>query len=453
MTTKAVNDRELALGILLLVTEQGDFIHESVRLVLDKYRYLDKKDRAFIQRLAEGTVERMVELDYILDAVSNVKTEKMKPVIRNLLRMSVYQLLYMDKVPASAVCNEAVKLAGKKGFHNLKGFVNGVLRGVIKSLPDLSWPGMEEPARCLSVRYSMPLWIAELWLGRYGAEVTERMLAGLLEQRPLSIRCNESRIATAELIKKLEQAGLTVHKSPLLPYALTVEGLDTVRDLPGFAEGQFFVQDVASMLVAEAAAPAAGMRILDVCAAPGGKILHLADKLKGAGELLARDVSAQKVERIEENMRRGGFLNVTARVWDALTPDDALCGQVDMLIADLPCSGLGVIAKKSDIKYRVKAQDLDSLADLQRRMLAVAQSYVKPGGLLLYSTCTVSAQENEENVRWFMECYPFRTESVAPYMPAALQEAVDSAGCLQLLPGVHGADGFFIARLRREGGV
>lgn len=465
--TKPVNEREIVLAVLLEVTENGQFSHIILRDVLSKYQYLEKRERAFITRVTEGTLEHMIEIDYILDRFSKVKVKKMKPVIRGILRSAVYQLKYMDSVPDRAVCNEAVKLAVRKGFFGLKGYVNGVLRSVARGLDDVQYPGekMEE----LSVRYSCPKWILDLWGRTYGTEVIEKMLNDFQQEKPVTIRCCLNRISPDRLRERLEAEGITVEKHPYLPYAFQISGYDYLNDLAAFQEGLFTVQDISSMLVAEIASPEAGAQVIDVCAAPGGKALHTAEKLymaeaqllkdenaqknRTAGHVEARDLTEGKVELIRENIERTGLTNISAVCRDASVPDRDAEGRADLVIADLPCSGLGVIGKKPDLKYKASPEGIDSLVRLQQKILSCAQSYVKPGGTLIYSTCTVNPGENIDNVHWFLQQYPeFSPDDIRDRICPELRESVVEKGCIQLLPGVHKSDGFFIARLVRNHG-
>lgn len=465
--TKPVNEREIVLAVLLEVTENGQFSHIILRDVLSKYQYLEKRERAFITRVTEGTLEHMIEIDYILDRFSKVKVKKMKPVIRGILRSAVYQLKYMDSVPDRAVCNEAVKLAVRKGFSGLKGYVNGVLRSVARGLDDVQYPGekMEE----LSVRYSCPKWILDLWGRTYGTEVIEKMLNDFQQEKPVTIRCCLNRISPDRLRERLESEGITAEKHPYLPYAFQISGYDYLNDLAAFQEGFFTVQDISSMLVAEIASPEAGAQVIDVCAAPGGKALHTAEKLymaeaqllkdenaqknRTAGHVEARDLTEGKVELIRENIERTGLTNISAVCRDASVPDRDAEGRADLVIADLPCSGLGVIGKKPDLKYKASPEGIDSLVRLQQKILSCAQSYVKPGGTLIYSTCTVNPGENIDNVHWFLQQYPeFSPGDIRDRICPELRESVVEKGCIQLLPGVHKSDGFFIARLVRNHG-
>lgn len=426
MTDQRVNIRALVLELLLEITSRKEYSHVAIRGALEKYQYLSKQDRSFLTRVTEGTVERMLELDYIINQFSKVPVNKMKPVIQNILRMSVYQIKYMDRIPDSAVCNEAVKLARKKGFSNLKGFVNGVLRSIVRGIDTVVCPNA-------SVRYSMPEWIVEQWTEEYGAETAHKMMEDQYAEKPVTIRVNLGKITKEELKKRLESEGVCVQEVDDAECALAISDYDYLRAIPSFREGLFQVQDVSSMMAALMAGPKKGDYCIDVCAAPGGKSLHLADLMDGTGMVEARDLTDYKVGLIEENMERTGVKNMRAVRMDATVLDEASIEKADVVLADLPCSGLGVLSKKSDLKYRMSREQQKDLVELQRKILSTVWQYVKPGGTLIYSTCTVHKEENEGNAAWFAENYPF-----------LLREQ------RQMLPGVDPWDGFFIAKLERK---
>ena len=433
--TNGVSVRELVLDILLEVNEKEQYSHLVIRDVLNKYQYLEKQERAFLTRLAEGTIEHMLELDFIINSFSKVKVNKMKPLIRNLLRMSVYQLKYMDSIPDAAVCNEAVKLARKRGFGQLRGFVNGVLRNIARELNHLQYPDEKlEPVRFLEVTYSVPAWMVEQWIKDFGYDQTKGICESFLKERPITIRTNLTKTTPETLKSKLEAEGVTVEKIEKLPYAFEISGYDYLQALESFAEGLFYVQDVSSMMVAEMAAPEKENYVIDVCAAPGGKSSHVAEKMAGTGMVEARDLTEYKVSLIEENIERHGLTNMTAVQMDATVYDEASKEKADVLICDLPCSGLGVMGKKTDIRYKMTAEKQRDLVQLQRQILDTVYTYVKKGGTLVYSTCTIHKDENAGNVDWFVKKHPEF-------------EVVSSE---QMFPGGEYHDGFFIAKLRRK---
>jgi len=441
-TTKTTDGREIVLDILLEVLEKGAYSHVVLRQALNKYQYLEKPERAFISRVTEGTLEYLIQIDYILNEYSKVKVNKMKPLIRNLMRMSVYQILYMDRIPDSAVCNEAVKLAVKRKFQGLKGFVNGVLRTVAREKDNITFPSDD-------IRYSIPKWLYDKWAASYEADTLHWMLEQFLADSPMTVRCNLHLASKEQIVESLAAQKVTVRETAYVPEMLELVDFDYLESLDAFQKGWIQVQDVSSALVGLAAAPKKGDYCIDVCGAPGGKSLHLADLLDGTGHVDVRDLTEYKVQMIQEHIDRTGYTNIEAKVWDALELDDSSIGLADIVLADLPCSGLGILGRKPDIKNRVTPEDLESLAALQRQMLSVVWQYVKPGGTLVFSTCTINRQENEENAAWFAREFPFEPVNIEGRLGEKLEEATMKQGYIQLLPGIHSCDGFFLSVFRR----
>jgi 16S rRNA (cytosine967-C5)-methyltransferase len=339
----------------------------------------------------------------------------------------------MDAVPDSAACNEAVKLAQKKGFSTLKGFVNGVLRNIARNKDNITYDS-------LSVKYSMPQWIVDMWQEQLGAETTEQVLKGLLEEHPVTIR-----------LRKGEIKGVEIKKHEYLDYAYKLYKTDDITKLEGYENGGFVVQDISSMLAVESLDIKNNFKnrdkddkilALDICAAPGGKSMLLADIFEREGidnyEIISRDVSERKVDLMQENFRRCGLTKNIAEVHDALELDEGLIGKADIVIADVPCSGLGVIGKKRDIKYNMTAEAIKDIIKLQESILKVAVSYLKPNALLLFSTCTINKEENEKHFEWIRDELGL--------------EPVDIKGkeYIQLLPGINDSDGFFISVFRNN---
>lgn len=412
--------------MLLAIDRDGQYSHLVLRDVLDKYQYLSKQERAFLTRLTEGTVERMLTLDYVIDQFSKTKVKKMKPLIRELMRLSVYQIMYMDGVPDAAVCNEAVKLARKRGFSGLSGFVNGVLRSVARGWKNVTFQNE-------SVRYSVPEWIIDGWNADYGRDVTEKMLEAFMQPAKITVRTNTQKCTPEELKDRLSQEGVTVEAIEGISYAFALSGFDYLAGLGSFQDGWFYVQDISSMTVAHAADPKKGDYIIDVCAAPGGKSSHLAELLDGSGMVEARDLTEYKVGLIEENILRHDLHNMKAVQQDATLFDETSVEKADILICDLPCSGLGVIGRKSDIRYKMTAEKAHDLAVLQQEMLDTVWKYVKRGGKLIYSTCTIHKEENEDNVAAFLQKHP-------QFTPVEQR---------QIFP-MEGSDGFFVAKMIRS---
>lgn len=429
-----VNTRNLVVDILLAVTRDGEFSHIAIRDVLDKYRYLPKQDRAFITRLSQGTLERMIELDAIINQFSKTKVKKMKPVIAVILRSGVYQLKYMDSVPDSAACNEAVKLTVKRGFSGLRGFVNGVMRNIARNLDQIKLPDADkEPEKYLSVRYSVPEWIVARFIRQYGKEACEKSLEAFLQPHPTSVQVDTDRISMEEITASLQAQGITVTQNPEIKRALFLSGYEALDEIEEFENGLLYVQDTASMLAVEMAAPKPGDTVIDVCAAPGGKSVYAARMIGETGHVESRDLTEYKVEMIEDNIERCQLSNMTAKVWDATEFDASAEEKADVVIADLPCSGLGVIGTKTDIKYNASEEKIQELAALQQEILQVVCRYVKPDGTLLYSTCTMTKEENEENVHKFLETHTeFELEQMRQCFP------------------YERCDGFFMAKMHRK---
>lgn len=439
-----MNTREIVLDMLIELAKGETYCHILIRDVLRKYNYLDQRDKAFIKKVTEGVIERRIELDYVINLFSNTKVNKLKPLIRELLRMSVYQILYMDQVPDSAVCNEAVKIAEKRKFFRLKGFVNGVLRNIARNKASIVYEDM-------SVKYSMPQFLIDKLLASYDKETVEKILQSFLTEKPVSVRRKESlsKWQWEEIVTSLQNAGVEVNKHPYLSYAFTLKRVEDLAKIESFQNGDFTVQDVSSMLVAECAGVKENDTVLDLCAAPGGKSMHIAEKLKGTGKIYSFDVSEKKIAYIEENKERMGYENMEVAVNDGTIYNEALAQKFDVVIADVPCSGIGVIGKKCDIKYRIGEEEIREIVALQKKIMENAWKYVKSGGTLIYSTCTICREENENMIQWLVEHAPLVLESLDAYLPKQLLSESTKKGYLQLLPGIHECDGFFIARLKR----
>lgn len=443
------NLREIVLGILLEISKEGVPSHVALHQTLTKYQYLDKNERAFITRLTQGTLEYQLQLDYVINNFSKIKVNKMKPVIRTILRMGVYQLMYMDSVPDSAACNEAVALAEKKGFRSLKGFVNGVLRSIARGKDTLTFPDeTKQPLEALSVKYAMPQWIIQMWLKHYDLPRVKAMVQASVAVSETALRVNTQKTSLEELKKSLEAQGVTVKPGNLWPFALRISGYDYLGDLDSFNDGAFIIQDESTMTTVAVADIKSEDVVIDVCAAPGGKSIHAAALTNGT--VYARDLTPYKVELIQENIQRLDLKNVVPQVWDATILNKEDIQKADVVIADLPCSGLGVMGRKADIKYNMTPEAIKSLAKLQQQMLGVIWQYVKPGGRLIYSTCTVSALENEDNRAWFLENFPFEPVDLDALLPELLHSETTKEGYLQILPGAYETDGFFVAGFQRK---
>ncbi len=394
-----MDSRDIVLGILMDIETQNTFSNIAIAKALSKNQFEDKRDRAFITRLSEGVMETLIKIDYVIDLFSKTGIKKCKPLIRCILRMGTYQILYMDSVPDSAACNESVKLAKKHGFGKLTGFVNGVLRNISRNKDNIKMPD-ENSTEYISVKYSTPVWLCEKIKRDYPEQYTD-ILEGCFDERPTSIRVNTTKTTRENLKKIITDAGIRAEYGHYDDKALLVTGYDFIKKIPGYRQGYFTVQDESSMCAVRAAGIKPGDVVIDVCGAPGGKTTCAAEYLEGQGMIYSMDISKDKQELIEENVKRLGFENVKISCHDATEPIEG--AMADVVIADVPCSGLGIIGRKNDIKYRLKKEQLDELVQLQRNILDVVSKYVKRNGKLLFSTCTINPEENQENVKWFLE--------------------------------------------------
>jgi ribosomal RNA small subunit methyltransferase B len=450
----AVNEREVVLDMLLSLRE-GKLSHTILKDTLDSYLYLDKSSRGFIKRLYEGTIEKRLYLDFIIDGYSKTPVKKMKPIIMLLLEMAVYQLFFMDRVPDSAAINEAVKLAKKRGLTGLSGFVNGVLRNIARNKENIALPDKNKDLiQYLEIKYSTPKAVVEHFINDYGSEKTEEILEAFEEKRLLVARATKNR---EELIKKLEAEGVKVSTDTIFPESLKILELDSLSYLESFEEGDFVIQDESSQFIGKIVGLPKGARVLDLCAAPGGKSLLFAE-MEEVDEIISCDISESKTELIEENVRRIGVSKIKTKVNDASLYNPDFMDGFDLVICDLPCSGLGVMGRKRDIKYNVTEDKIRELAKLQRTILENAVRYVKKGGRLIYSTCTMTKAENEENFTFISEFKGFSAVDFSDKIRGYVDRYKDGErlvneakkGFIRLFPGELGTDGFFISEFMRE---
>lgn len=445
--------REYALDVLLEVLENNRMSHIVLREVLNNKKDLTKTDRAFITRLCEGTIERLITLDYVIDCFSKTKVKKMKPLIREVLRMSTYQIIFMDSVPDSAACNEGVKLVRKRGFLGLSGFVNGVLRNISREKEKIKFPHETDTISHLSIKYSMPEWIIENLIRDYGKDITIECMENLYNDKGsrLSVRVNTSGKDMDYIIDSLNSQNITVQKSKYADHALILSDIDNVDGIKAFNQGLIQIQDISSMLVGQVSGVKDGDVCIDVCSAPGGKTMHIAD-LNPNGKIYARDISRYKVSKIIENVKRNKYDNVEVKVQDATEPDEELIGIADLVIADVPCSGLGIMGKKTDIKYRVTKDGMSELAELSKKILSNCVRYLKSGGTLMFSTCTMNKQENEEIRKWIIEELHLKPVSIKENLSREIlmEDTFNTAkdGHIQMfITREH--DGFYLAKFKK----
>lgn len=438
--TARVNVRNIAVNAIVSILEDEEKSHIVERNYMDKNELSDV-DRSFFLRLVEGTVERKITLDYVISLYSKTSINKMKKVIRNVLRMSIYQILYMEQVPDRSAVDEAVKICKKRSFAPLSGFVNGVLRSIVREKDDIL-KKIEEADD--SIKYSIPEEVLEL----YG-DKKDKVLSSLFNERHINARLNLSKHSKAEIIAMLVASGVKVYDNPYVESAVYIEKFGDITKNPVYAMGLITIMDTASMIPGLVSGVENGDIVVDVCSAPGGKAIHIAEMLNGTGTVFARDLTEGKVSLINENIKRTGVKNVQSKVFDARNTDKSLIGKADVLICDVPCSGLGVINNKSDIKYRIKKEDVLELSKLQKEIVDSSIPYVKKGGTLVYSTCTLTEEENMGMVKYILDNYDFKLSSLNPYLSENMKNETTDKGYLEIIPGEFDMDGFFIARFIR----
>ncbi len=423
------NPREAALVTLYEIEFDGKYSNMAIKTALTPD--MSSIDKAFATTLIYGVLRRKITLDYIISKYSKIKLKKLSKFVLMILRMGIFQIYYLDKVPDSAAVNESVKLA-KHYCSKSSGFINGILHAVIKGRDELEFP--KEYDEYLSIKYSFPPELVEIFK-EY--EFCEELLEALNTEPKTTLRINSLKNDSLEL------PGAEVEQSPLYAYALEVKGLD-VGNSAEYRTGKFIAQDVAAMMAAYALAPQSGDFCIDMCAAPGGKTTHMAELMKNEGRILAFDVHLHKIDIISKNAARMGIDIIEAQCRDAMEADSELLGKADKVLADVPCSGLGIIRRKPDIKWT--KEDISALPDIQYRILENAAKYLKVGGELVYSTCTLNKRENEGVVCKFIKENP-EFEFVRVKLSDALDREND--GYVTLFPNIDGTDGFFISKIKR----
>lgn len=442
----AADAREVALKIIGEVNEQGAYANIALARELGR-RPLSDQDRRFVTELVYGTVKAGATLDWLLGHYSSRPLAKVPPVIRNILRMGAYQIFFLSRVPVSAACNQAVELAKKYGHAGTAKFVNAVLRSAGRTPGKAVYPDpAKEPARFLALKYFHPEWLATRWLGRLGFEACEALLATDNATPPLSLRTNTLRISRDDLLARLTAEGAAGEPSAWAPEGIVCREYPALAALASLRGGLFQVQDESSMLVAHVMGPRPGEFVIDACGAPGGKSTHLAALMGDRGRVLSTDLYEHKLRLTAENAARLGLKIIETKVADAAKLDAAYAGQADRVLVDAPCSGLGVLRRKPDSRWRKSESMLRDLPKLQAAILASAARCVKPGGVVVYSTCTTEVEENEQVVRAFLaNNADFVLADAGALLPSPRPEAM-----VQLWPHVDGVDGFFIARLERR---
>ncbi len=425
--------RNTALKILYDIYEKQAYSNVVLNKGLAGTPDLSVLDRSFVTELVYGTLKYTLTFDWVIAQYSKVKFRKISKWILTILRMGLYQIFFMEKVPHSAACNESVKLAEHYGHQGSKGFVNGILRSVIRNtegnIDRISFPSMAR-------RYGYPDWMADMLVEDYGKETTLEILKAYGEPARFSIRTNRLKCSREQLLTSLAESGIAAKPSAVTEDGILLEHASDVTKVPGFHDGWFYVQGESSMLVGQIANPKPGSRVLDLCSAPGGKATHMAEKMGNQGKVIAGDIYPAKLQKVQESAGRLGITVLETKLQDATQFVPAYEKQFDCVVADVPCSGLGILRKKPEIRLHRTEKEIAELLPLQQKILECAARYVKPGGILIYSTCSILKRENEAQVAEFLrnhKDFSLRREE-SP---------------MTILPQTYGTDGFFIAKMKR----
>ena len=430
--------REKVAQILTDIEKDDTYLQLALKKELDT---LEAKDKGFANELIYGTIKWRLRLDYVLDQFSKTPVKKMKPFVRQLMRMSVYQILFLDKVPASAAINEAVKIMHKRKMSNLSGFVNGVLRNIDRNKSEITYPN-------LSVYYSIPEWIITRWMKYYGEMETKAICESLSQRARVCIRINTLKTTKDKVKALLSEEGITVLEEGFLPESLYIHAPSGIHHSPSFKAGLWTVQDESAMLVGHVLGPEKGDEILDVCSAPGGKTVHLAELMQNEGHIIGADVHEHKIELIEKNAKRLGASIVEGKLQDGMLINEDWKEKFDKILLDAPCSGLGIIKRKPDIRYAKDETAIRDINNIQRKLLKNAINYLKKDGILVYSTCTLTQEENQNMVEYALSL-GLQLDAIPYDMPACLKPYIKDNAYIEILPHVTDTDGFFMARFRK----
>jgi 16S rRNA (cytosine967-C5)-methyltransferase len=447
---KRKNPRRIALDILAEVEGKFPPLDVLMERKFKRHQGLKQVDYAFIREAVYGTLRWRGRIDWIIGLISRVKPERLERFILNLLRLGLYQILFMDRVPASAAVNESVEIAKASGREKAAGFINAVLRGVSDGRLDIEVPHAKDPSS-ISVRHSHPLWLVERWTQELGVDETIELCKANNRIPPLTLRTNTMKTSRAQLVSAIRKKVSQAMPSHFSPEGVLIDPPVPLSRIPRFREGWFQVQDESSQLVGHIVDPEGGERVLDACAAPGGKTTHLAQLMGNRGRIYAADISTHRLSLLKENCHRLGVSIVTMLRSDLTKP--VVFGSeegFDRILVDPPCSGLGTLWRNPDIKWKRKESELSTFRDIQRAILHHVAPCMRRGGSLVYGTCTLTREENEEVVAEFIAKHRgFEVEDLSRILPQALKPLTGKDGFFRSFPHRHGMDGFFAARLKR----
>jgi len=443
--------RKKALEVLTRWEKRGSTMDPLFDAFVMEDPLLTDLDKAFVRAVVYGVLRWRGRLDWIIAAYSRIKPSRLERAILAILRMGTYQILFMDRVPAPAAVDESVKLAKGLRKKEATAFVNGILRGIAEGRKEIAYPDLRtDPIAYIAAFHSHPAWLVQRWVDQRGVEETISLCQANNQFRPLTVRVNTLKGSREEVIQELHNEGIEAFPTPFSPVGISIEAPPALTSWGPLQQGWLQVQDEAAQLVSLILAPKPGERILDLCAAPGGKTTHLAELMQDQGEIVAVDLSPVKLQRLQENCRRLGIAIVKSLAQDATAPLPFPPGSFDCCLVDAPCTGLGTLRRHPEGKWRITEKDILRLQEIQGQILRQAAPLVKQGGVLVYSTCTLTQEENEGVIEAFLsEQNGFRLEDASPLLPAGCEGLVDEHGYLRTLPHRHKTDGFFAARMSR----
>ncbi len=439
-----MNSREIAFKILLDVEKNNNYSNIAINKHFKEVK-LSNQDRGLATEMVYGVIENKYYLDYVIDKLSKVKSNKMEIYVNTLLRMGIYQIMFLNSVSDYAAVNETVNIAKKKN-PKVSGFINGILRNVIRQKESIGQIKVKDDVDYLAIKYSYDKWMIRNWMIHFGREFTEELLKSNSEKPSIYLRTNTLKITREELIEKLQSQNIKADKVSVIDEAIKVENLKDIENNSLYKEGLFTIQDISSMLVGKVMNPKENSLVLDVCSAPGGKSTHLATIMNHTGEVVSRDIYDHKLKLIKASTKRLGLENIEVQQFDAMSLDRESVGKFDYVLADVPCSGLGIIRRKPEIKYKEK-EDFRELPPIQKKILENASKYVKKGGTLIYSTFTIQDNENIDIVNEFLQ--KNRNFELSPINEVNVDLDNQEKGYMKIYPNVHGMDGFFISKLVR----
>ena len=443
------NAREISMKILLDINKNKAYSNLS----LNKYLIgdIEERNENLIREIVFGVLENMIYIDYILSKASKIKINKIHDHILEILRIGIYQIIFMDRIPDSAAVNESVKLAKKYGHKGTIGFTNGVLRSIAREPEKYSKIDVKNKSKYISIRYSHPEELVKRWIDEFGLGFTEKLCQANISRPLLNIRVNTLKASKEDLILSLKEKGFNPREGKYAEDALILKNPFGIIETEEFKEGLFTIQDESSMLVAQIMDPKEGSKVIDVCSAPGGKSTHIAQRMNNKGYILSRDIYPHKIKLMEENIEKLGIDIIETENYDALEKDESLFGKFDYGILDAPCSGLGLIRRKPEIKLNKKNADMLSLSNLQSKMIETIKDYIKVGGYLIYSTCTIGREENLKVIKKFLKANNnFKLVNIEDKLDNHKDLWSLKDGYIELYPHIHGTDGFFIAKMIKE---